>query len=104
MSSSARRRQLVNSLPLGRASGDVLEDLLCRVKFEGSLARNARFGVSKSQDGRSFLRFAWQAQYFRGVSISACHFCVAGAALCNAAFGVCVAGAAFCGVSKVLFS
>ena len=58
VSSSARRRQLVNSLPLGRASGGVLEDLLCRVKFEGSLARNARFGVSKSQDGRSFLRFA----------------------------------------------
>ena len=30
------------------------------MKFEGSLARNARFGVSKSQDGRSFSRFAWQ--------------------------------------------
>ena len=74
-----------------------------RLKFEGSLARNARFGVPKSQDGRSFLRFAWQAQYFRDVSISACHFCVAGAALCTAAFCICVAGAAFCDVLKVVF-
>ena len=73
------------------------------MKFEGSLARNARFGASKSEDGRSFLHFAWQAQYFRGVSISACHFSVAGAALCNVAFCICVAGAAFCDVSKVLF-
>ena len=51
------------------------------MKSRGSLARNARFGASKSQDGRSFSRFAWQAQYFGGVSRSACCFCVAGAAL-----------------------
>ena len=75
-----------------------------RVKFEGSLARNARFGVCESQDGRSFSRFAWQAQYLGSVSMQACRFLVAGAALCNVAFGVCVAGAAFCGVYKVLFS
>ena len=68
------------------------------MKFEGSLARNARFGSSKSPDGRSFSCFAWQVQYFRGVSISACHFGVAGAALCNVAFCICVAGAAFCDV------
>ena len=74
------------------------------MKFEGSLARNARFDASKSQDGRSFLRFAWQAQYFRGVSISACDFCVAGAVLGNVALCICVAGAAFCDVFKVLFS
>ena len=104
VSSSCRRRQLVNSLPLGRASGGVLEDLLCRVKFEGSLARNARFGSSKCPDGRSFSCFAWQVQYFRGVSISACHFGVAGAALCNVTFCICVAGAAFCDVLKVFFS
>ena len=53
-SSSPRRHQLVNSLPCGRASGGVLEDFLLRVKFEGSLARNA----PKSQDGRSLSRFA----------------------------------------------
>ena len=39
-----------------------------RVKTR-SLARNARCGVSNSQDGRSFSRFAWQAQYFGDVSI-----------------------------------
>ena len=112
VSSSCRRRLVVasssstryNSLPLGRASGGVLEDLLCRVKFEGSLARNARFGSSKSPDGRSFSCFAWQVQYFRGVSISACHFGMAGAALCNVTFCICVAGAAFSDVLKVLFS
>ena len=32
-----------------------------RVKTRGRLARNARFGASKAQDGRSFSRFAWQA-------------------------------------------
>ena len=56
-----------------------------RVKTRGSLARNARFGASKSQDGRSFSRFAWQAQYFRIVTISACRFRVVGAALCDKA-------------------
>ena len=39
-----------------------------RVKTRGSLARNARFGASDSQDGRLFSRFAWQAQYFGDVS------------------------------------
>ena len=39
------------------------------VKTRGSLSRNARFGASTFQAGRSFLRFAWQAQYFRSVSI-----------------------------------
>ena len=34
------------------------------MKIRGSLARNARFGASKSQSGRTFSRFAWQAQYF----------------------------------------
>ena len=50
------------------------------MKFEGSLARNARFGASKSPDGRSFrvlrgrrnleacqyqrVTLAWQAQHF----------------------------------------
>ena len=56
-----------------------------RVKTRGSLARNARFYASKSQDGRSFSRFAWQAQYFRVVSISARRFRVAGAALSDVA-------------------
>ena len=34
------------------------------VKFEGSLARNARFDASNFQGERSFSRFAWQAQDF----------------------------------------
>ena len=89
---------------MGESFRRCFERFSLRVKFEGSLARNARFGASKSPDGRSFSGFAWQAQYFRGVSISACHFGVAGAALCNVAFCICVAGAAFCDVLKVLFS
>ena len=104
VSSWCRRGVVVNSLPCGRASGGVLEDFLLRVKFEGSLARNARFGASKSQDGRSFWRFAWQAQCSGSVSMQACRFLVAGAALGNVAFCICVAGAAFCGVSKGAFS
>ena len=71
-----------------------------RVKIRGSLARNARFGASKSQSGRTFSRFAWQAQHFRGMSISACRFRVAGAALSAHSFCICVAGAAFCDVAK----
>ena len=71
------------------------------MKIRGSLARNARFDASKSQSARSFSRFAWQAQYFRGVSRSACRFRVAGAALFANAFRICVAGAAFCDVAKV---
>ena len=72
-----------------------------RVKIRGSLARNARFDASKSQRGRTFSRFAWQAQYFRGVSRSACCFRVAGTILSAPAFYICVAGAAFCDVAKV---
>ena len=34
------------------------------MKFEGSLARNARFDASNFQGERSFSRFAWQAQDF----------------------------------------
>ena len=72
-----------------------------RVKIRGSLVRNARFDASKSQSARSFSRFACKAQYFRGVSRSACRFCVAGAALSAHAFRICVAGAVFCDVAKV---
>ena len=71
------------------------------MKIRGSLARNARFDASNSQDGRSFSRFAWQAQCFRGVSRSARRFRVAGAALSAHAFRICVAGATFCDVVKV---
>ena len=56
------------------------------MQIRGSLARNARFDASNCQRGRSFSRFAWQAQYFGGVSISACDFCVAGAALSASEF------------------
>ena len=34
------------------------------MKFQRSLARNARFDASNSQGERSFSRFAWQAQDF----------------------------------------
>ena len=34
------------------------------MKFEGSLARNARFDASNFQGERSFSRSAWQAQDF----------------------------------------
>ena len=50
-----------------------------------------------------FACFAWQAQYFGSVSMQACRFFVAGAALCDVAFRDVVAGAAFCDVAKVLF-
>ena len=70
----------------------------------GSLARNARFGAPKAQNGRSFSRFAGQAQYFGNVSMQVRRFFVAGAALfCDVAFRDVVAGAAFCDVAKVLF-
>ena len=55
------------------------------MKTRGSLARDAHFGASNSQSGRSFSRFALQAPYFR-VSISGCRFRVAGAALSAHAF------------------
>ena len=44
------------------------------MKSGGSLARNARFGVPKSQNVRSFSCFAWQAQFFGSVSMQACRF------------------------------
>ena len=71
------------------------------MKIRGSLARNARFDAAKSQSATSFSRFAWQAQYFRGVPRSACRFRVAGAALSAHAFRMAkveskiVAGTAF---------
>ena len=102
--SSSTPRRAVNFSPMGGTHTMRHNHVLQKMKSGGSLARNARFGASKSPDGRSFSCFAWQAQYFRGVSISACHFGVAGAALCNVAFCICVAGAAFCDVLKVLFS
>ena len=34
------------------------------MKFEGSIARNARFDAANFQGERSFSRFAWQAQDF----------------------------------------
>ena len=102
-SSSRRRRQLVNSLPLGGTFALRHNPYLQSVKSGGSLARNARFGALKSQNVRSFSCFAWQAQYFGSVSMQACRFFVAGAALCDVAFRDVVAGAAFCDVAKVLF-
>ena len=71
------------------------------MKIRGSLARNARFDASKFQSARSFSRFAWQAQYFRGVARSAWRFRVAGATLSAHAFRICVTGAEFCDVAKV---
>ena len=65
VSSWPRYRHLVNSLPLGGASGGVLEDLLLRVKFEGR----------KSRTKCSFWRFKvsrWEVIFV---------FCVAGAIL-----------------------
>ena len=61
-------------------------------------------GASNSQAGRSFLRFAWQAQYFRSLNAKlARRFFVAGAALCAGASYNFVARAAFCDVARVLF-
>ena len=73
-SSSRRRRQLVNSLPLGGTFALRHNPYLQSVKSGGSLARNARFGVPKSQNVRSFSCFAWQAQYFGSVSMQAWRF------------------------------
>ena len=42
------------------------------------------------------MRFEWQAQYSRSVSMLACRFLVAGTALCVCAFYNFVAGARFC--------
>ena len=46
------------------------------------------------------MRFAWQAQCFRSVSMLACHFLAAGAALCAGAPCNSVAGATICDVAK----
>ena len=48
---------------------EIVDFHLQSAKTGGSLARNAFIGPSNSQAGRSFLRFAWQRQYFRSVSI-----------------------------------
>ena len=53
--------------------------------------------------GGSVLRFEWQAQYFRSVSMLACRFLVAGTALCACAFYHFLAGARFCDVAQVVF-
>ena len=58
VSSSRRRRQLVNSLPLGGTFALRHNPYLQSVKSGGSLARNALFGGVKSQNGRSFSCFA----------------------------------------------
>ena len=102
-SSSPTRRQLVNFSPLGGAFALRHNRYPPSVKSEGSLARNARFGAPKSQKVRSFSCFAWQAQYFGSLSMQACRFFVAGAALCDVAFRDVVAGAACCDVAKELF-
>ena len=58
VSSSCRRRGVVNSLPLGGTFALRSNPYLRSVKSGGSLARNARFGGFKSQNVRSFLCFA----------------------------------------------
>ena len=63
---SCRRRVVVNSSPMGGTHRVRHYHLLQSVKSGGSLARNARFGASKSQDGRSFSvlrdrRNTWEA-------------------------------------------
>ena len=58
VSSSCRRRGVVNSLPLGGTFALRSNPYLQSVKSGGSLARNARFGASKSQNMRSFSCFA----------------------------------------------
>ena len=59
VSSSPRRRGVVNSFPIMGGTHRVRHNhVLQSVKSGGGLARNARFGASESQDGRSFSRFA----------------------------------------------
>ena len=58
VSSSPRRRQLVNSLPLGGTFALRHHPVFESMKSGGSLARNARFGAPKSQNVRSFSCFA----------------------------------------------
>ena len=47
----------VSKLFFKKNSHDIVDIQLQSVQREGSLARNARFGTSTSQAGRSFLRF-----------------------------------------------
>ena len=58
VSSSPRRRQLVNSLPLGGTFALRHHPVFQSMKSGGSLARNAHFGAPKSQNVRSFSCFA----------------------------------------------
>ena len=74
VSSSCRRRGVVNSLPLGGTFALRSNPYLQSVKSGESLARNARFGASKSQNVRSF-------SCFGSVSMQARRFFLAGAAL-----------------------
>ena len=85
VSSSCRRRCVVNFSPLGGTHALRHNPFLQSMKSGGRLARNARFGAPKSQNGRSFSRFAWQAQYFGNASMQVRRFFVAGAA-----FGECL--------------
>ena len=56
--SSCRRRRLVNFSLLGGTHALRPNPFLQRMKSGGGLARNARFGGPKSQNGRSFSCFA----------------------------------------------
>ena len=64
VSSSCRRRCVVNFSPLGGTHALRHNPFLQSMKSGGSLARNARFGTSNFQGERSFSHFAWQAQDF----------------------------------------
>ena len=58
VSSWVRRGCVVNSLPLGGTCALRHTSYCQSMKSGGSLARNARFGGPKSQNGRSFSCFA----------------------------------------------
>ena len=58
VSSSPRRRQLVNFSLLGGTHALRHQPVFQSMKSGGSLARNARFGGPKSQNVRSFSCFA----------------------------------------------
>ena len=58
VSSSCRRRCVINFSPLGGTHALRHNPFLQSMKSGGSLARNARFGAPKAQNGRSFSRFA----------------------------------------------
>ena len=64
---SWQAQHLVSVLESGGSFAKVILVELCKkgfMEFEGSLARNARFGASNFQGERSFSHFAWQAQDF----------------------------------------